>query len=171
LETVYEGMFILDSSRYARDPSIANSQIPKLIEQFGGQLLVNRLWDERRLAYPIEGQRKGTYWLTYFRLEGNRLHELKRQCEIDDAILRHLFLKIDPRIVDALVEHAKSSQAQPKEVSKDALSEQAEAAKAKARARIDNEGPDVSTDDDKADDKADDGGSTDSPGARPEKNP
>ena len=71
-------------------------------------MLVSRLWEERRLAYAIKGQRKGAYWLTYFRLDGERLAELQRQCQITDDVLRVLFLKVDPRIVDTLVAHALS---------------------------------------------------------------
>lgn len=106
---VYEGMFILDSNRFGRDHETVSGQIPAMIQKLGGEMLVSRLWEERRLAYPIKGHRKGTYWLTYFRLDGSRLAELERQCQITDDILRVLFLKIDPRIVDALVAHALSA--------------------------------------------------------------
>ena len=106
---VYEGMFILDSNRYGRDPETVSDQIPAMIEKLGGEMLVSRLWEERRLAYPIKGQRKGTYWLTYFRLDSSRLGDLRRQCQITEDIVRVLFLKVDPRIVDALVAHALSA--------------------------------------------------------------
>jgi len=105
---VYEGMFILDSNRFGRDPETVSGQIPAMIEKLGGEMLVSRLWEERRLAYTIKGQRKGAYWLTYFRLDGERLAELRRQCQITDDVVRVLFLKIDPRIVDTLVAHALS---------------------------------------------------------------
>ena len=103
---VYEGMFILDANRFGRDPETVSGQIPAIIEKLGGEMLVSRLWEERRLAYPIEGQRKGVYWLTYFRLDSPQLAELERQCQITDDVLRVLFLKVNPRIVDALVAHA-----------------------------------------------------------------
>ncbi len=103
---VYEGMFILDANRFGRDPEAISGQIPAMIEKLGGEILVSRLWEERRLAFPIKGQRKGAYWLTYFRLDGGQLVDLRRQCWIADDILRTLFLKVDPRIVDALVTHA-----------------------------------------------------------------
>jgi small subunit ribosomal protein S6 len=105
-KNVYEGMFIIDSNRYARDPSISG-QISQILEKFGAEVLVSRLWEERRLAYPIRGHRKGTYWLTYFRMDGPRLTELQRECEINDNLLRQLFLKIDPRIADHLISVAK----------------------------------------------------------------
>jgi small subunit ribosomal protein S6 len=110
---VYEGMFILDSNRYGRDPETVSGQIPAMIEKLGGEMLVSRLWEERRLAYPIKGQRKGAYWLTYFRLDGERLSDLRRQCQITDDVIRVLFLKVEPRIVDALVAHALSVPAAP----------------------------------------------------------
>ncbi|MGA2069386.1 MAG: 30S ribosomal protein S6 [Thermoguttaceae bacterium] len=108
---VYEGMFILDSNRFGRDPDGVSGQVSGMIQKFGGEMLVSRLWEDRRLAYPIKGQRKGTYWLTYFRTEGGQLAALRRQCEINENILRFLFLKIDPRIVDALLAHARSAPA------------------------------------------------------------
>lgn len=103
---VYEGMFILESGRYGRDPEGVAGQIPQMIEEAGGKILVSRLWEERRLAYPIKGHRKGTYWLTYFQLEGPRLSEIRRKTDLNETILRALFLKVNPRIVDALVAHA-----------------------------------------------------------------
>lgn len=103
---VYEGMFLLESGRYGRDPEGVAGQIPKMIQESGGKILVSRLWEERRLAYPIKGHRKGTYWLTYFQLEPSRLNEIRRKTELSEPILRALFLKVDPRIVDALVAHA-----------------------------------------------------------------
>lgn len=105
-QNVYEGLFILDSNRYARNPAEVSGKVAKLIEGQEGELLANRLWEERRLAYPIDGHRKGTYWLTYFRMEGANLAELTKQTERSDSILRHMFLKVDHRIVDTLVAHA-----------------------------------------------------------------
>jgi small subunit ribosomal protein S6 len=103
---VYEGMFILDSNRYSRDQVGVSGQIAEMIEKLGGEILASRLWEERRLAYPVDGHRKGTYWLTYFKLESGQLPLLNRQCQLSDSIVRTLFLKVDPRIVEVLVSHA-----------------------------------------------------------------
>lgn len=103
---VYEGMFILDASKYSRDPAGMAEQVVNLIQQHGGTVLASRLWDERKLAYPIKGHKKGVYWLTYFQMPSGNLVALERQCEITDDILRKLVLKVDPRIADALVQHA-----------------------------------------------------------------
>jgi small subunit ribosomal protein S6 len=71
------------------------------------------------LAYPIDGHRKGTYWLTYFRIESTRLSEFNRACQLNDNILRNLTLKVDPRLVDTLVAHASGKAAVVRIVSDD----------------------------------------------------
>jgi len=108
-ENVYEGMFILDTNRYGRDVTAVSGQIVEMIQGAGGEMLVSRFWEERRLAYPIKGHRKGTYWLTYFRLDGQRLGGVEHQCKLSENILRAMFLRIDPRLVDALVAHAQAA--------------------------------------------------------------
>ena len=108
-ENVYEGLFILDSNRYARDPGGVSGQIAALVQKYDGKILVSRLWEERRLAYAIAGQRKGAYWLAYFRLDSSHIDALRRDCHLNESILRELLLKVDSRIVDALVSHATST--------------------------------------------------------------
>lgn len=104
---VYECMVILDSNKYAQNPSGLGQQVPDLVTKFGGEVLVSRLWNEQKLAYPIDGHRKGTYWLTYFRLDSLKLAELSRELRINEAVMHYLTLAVEPRLVEALVEHAK----------------------------------------------------------------
>lgn len=110
---VYEAMVIFDSNRFARERAALPAELEKMIQAEGGEVLVTRLWEERRLAYAINGQRKGTYWLYYFKGPSSMLTALNRQWEIHDGILRHLVLKVHPHIVDAVIEHAKAGPAPP----------------------------------------------------------
>jgi small subunit ribosomal protein S6 len=110
---VYEGLFILDSNKFARDRDSLSREVEGLVEAVDGELLVSRLWEERRLAFPIKGQRKGAYWLMYFRLPTLRLTELTRACQINDSILRQLFVKLPPTLVDPIIAHAKGEIATP----------------------------------------------------------
>jgi len=106
-QNVYENLVILDSNKYAQNPAEMGAQIPNLVTKFGGEVLVSRLWTEQKLAYPVDGHKKGTYWLTYFRLDSQKLIEFSREIRINETIMREMTLKVDPRLVDALVEHAK----------------------------------------------------------------
>jgi small subunit ribosomal protein S6 len=110
---VYEAMIIFDSNRYARERAGLPAEIEKMIQAGAGEVLVSRLWEERRLAYAINGQRKGTYWLIYFRGPSSMLTALNREWEINEGILRHLVLKVHPHLVDVVLEHAKAGPAPP----------------------------------------------------------
>lgn len=100
---VYELMLILDPNAYAKDPGGMANMVKNMIESHGGNVLANRLWNEQRLAYPINGHRKGVYWLAYFSMNGPELAKIERECVITDSIIRHLAIKIDPRLTETLV--------------------------------------------------------------------
>ncbi len=103
---IYECLFLFDSNHYARDPGGVAAAVESAITDLGGEILVSRLWAEQRLAYPIDGHQKGTYWLTYFNLDTLKLRELNRTCQLNESLLRFMFTKIDARLIDALVAHA-----------------------------------------------------------------
>jgi len=105
---VYEGLFIFDPDLYAKGTDEVSGQVASIVEQLGGEVLLSRLWDERKLAYPIKGHRRGTYWLAYFRIDPSAVKDLRRQLQLSGSILRFLILLVDPRLVDTLVEHARA---------------------------------------------------------------
>ena len=115
----YETLFILDSNHYARDPQGVGQGVAAMLEEVGGTVLVSRLWAEQKLAYPIEGHFKGTYWLAYFEMEGTKLPELTRACQLNESILRHLTLKLDKRLVEPMVAHARGESIRPEPTSDD----------------------------------------------------
>lgn len=104
--TVYECMHILDSNRYARDPSGVQESVDSTVTKFDGEILVSRLWNEQKLAYLVDGHRKGTYWLSYIRIEGSRLVEMERAFQLNENVLRTLTLRLDERLVQPMVAHA-----------------------------------------------------------------
>jgi len=104
--TVYECMHILDSNRYARDPSGVQESVDSTVTKFDGEILVSRLWNEQKLAYLVDGHRKGTYWLSYIRIEGSRLVEMERAFQLNENVLRTLTLRLDERLVEPMVAHA-----------------------------------------------------------------
>lgn len=112
-KAVYEGMFILDSNRLARDRDGLPRELAAVIEEGGGQIELSRLWEERRLAYPIKGQRKGSYWITYFRGGTTSITELNRRFDLMDGLLRHLIIRLPDSLVEPILEHAKGEQSQP----------------------------------------------------------
>ena len=68
----YEGMFVLDSAKVAVNWDESVKHVHDILAKHSAEIVAFRQWDERRLAYPVEGQKKGTYLLTFFRTEGAR---------------------------------------------------------------------------------------------------
>ena len=112
-KAVYEGLFILDANRLARDRDKLPGEVNGLIEAAGGEIEVSRLWEERRLAYPINKQRKGAYWITYFHLDTQKMVELTRSCELQEGVLRQLFVRLPDQLVQPILDHAKGIGTEP----------------------------------------------------------
>ena len=130
-EKVYESMFIFNANAYARNPGGASNGIKEMVDSVGGELLASRMWNEQKLAYPINGQRKGVYWLSYVKLDGEALLKFNRACQLNDMIIRHLVISIDPRLVDTLV--AAASATKPTSAEKPAAAEAEKSADEKSK--------------------------------------
>ena len=111
MATVYECMFIFSPNSFARNPAAAAATVESLVADNGGKMLASRLWNEQKMAFPINGHRKGAYWLCYFELDGSNLTKFNRAVQLTDQILRHLVLKVEPRLIDSLVAAAKGEPA------------------------------------------------------------
>ena len=115
---VYECMFLLDTNKVAGDVAAAAQQIRSILERNQAEILASRPWDERRLAYPVKGHKKGLYYLTYFRMDGKNLLNIERDLALNEMILRSLVLRIDPKHEETLLaiardEHALALQVAP----------------------------------------------------------
>ena len=105
----YEGMFLLDSTKVAVSWDESVKHVHDILTKHQSEIVASRQWDERRLAYPVEGQKKGTYLLTYFKTDGSEIKEIVADCRLSDVVLRELILKVHPKLIDHLVNQAMTS--------------------------------------------------------------
>jgi small subunit ribosomal protein S6 len=108
---VYECMFILDSSKVAGNLETAEKALRGILEKHNAEVLVARLWDERKFTYQIKNQKKGIYYLTYFSSEGKNLVPIEHDCALNEMILRQLVIKIHPKLVELMLSIAKGEHA------------------------------------------------------------
>jgi len=106
-KNTYETLLILDSNHYARDPGGVSKQVSDILTQAGGEVHVNRLWMEQKLAYPIDKHQKGTYWLAYYEIEGVKIPEIDRALQLAEPVIRHLTIKLEPRLVEPILANAR----------------------------------------------------------------
>jgi small subunit ribosomal protein S6 len=102
-QNYYEGMFLLDSGKYAASPDNTTGHVLEILQKAGGSVVAHRPWADGKLAYPVKGHRKGLHLLTYFTMPSEGLSELTRQVHLSEIILRHLVLKHPKVLFDAMV--------------------------------------------------------------------
>lgn len=105
----YEGMFLLDSAKVAVSWDESVKHVHDILTKHHSEIVASRQWDERRLAYPVEGHKKGTYLLTYFKADGSAVKEIVADCHLSDVVLRELILKVHPKLIEHLVNQAMTS--------------------------------------------------------------
>ena len=61
----------------------------------GGQMVKVAPWGRRRLAYPIERHREGSYHIVVFEAPAPAVGELERGLLISEEVLRHLVTRVE----------------------------------------------------------------------------
>jgi ribosomal protein S6 len=92
---VYEALFLVDSAEAASDWQGINDHVKKILERNEAEILSIRKWDERPLAYPIMGRKRGTYILVYFNALCVKLSAIERDAQLSERILRVMILRGD----------------------------------------------------------------------------
>jgi small subunit ribosomal protein S6 len=61
----------------------------------GGQIVKAAPWGRRRLAYPIDRYREGSYHILHFDAPPEAIIDLERTLLITEDVLRHLVVRVD----------------------------------------------------------------------------
>ena len=76
-------------------PEKAVAIVRGMIEKHGGQIQVIKKWDERKLAFEIGKQKRGTYIIAFFKALGSTIVPLERDVKLSEDVLRVLITTAD----------------------------------------------------------------------------
>ena len=83
-------------------PDVADDKSQALIDRTtrgisasGGQIIKVAPWGRRRLAYPIDRHREGSYHIILFEAPSGAIVELEHTLLITEEVLRHLVTRVD----------------------------------------------------------------------------
>ena len=83
-----------------------SEQVPGMVERYrtivgakGGSIHRLEDWGRRQLAYPIQKIHKAHYVLMNIECDGETLNELEHSFKFNDAVLRHLTVKMNAAVV------------------------------------------------------------------------
>ncbi|MDA0373873.1 MAG: 30S ribosomal protein S6 [Planctomycetota bacterium] len=101
MKRTYETMVLLDNREVKQGWQALKDQVCGLFTKHGATIKSAKRWDERRLAYPIQHQLRGTYLLAYYEAETSELAAIRRELEYAEAVFRHMTLACEEIPADA----------------------------------------------------------------------
>ena len=91
---MYEAMFLFPQA-VAANMRTAVEHIEQLLSRAEAEIVSFAKFDERRLAYEIKGNKRGVYFLVYFKAAAQRIPTLERDCNLSEELLRAMILRAD----------------------------------------------------------------------------
>ena len=92
---LYEALFLLNQNALAADPAAVLAQVQEILNRSGAKVHVLRKWDERKLCYPISGQKRGTFFIAYFDVTPTAVAQIERDSNLSEVVLRAMILRAE----------------------------------------------------------------------------
>jgi small subunit ribosomal protein S6 len=83
-------MVLLDNREVRKGWDTLKNDVSGMLTKHGAEIVSSRLWEERKLAYSIKHQDRGTYLLMYFEAPTNEITPINRELEMAEPVLRHV---------------------------------------------------------------------------------
>ena len=91
----YELMLVLSPELDESALEALIDRIKRFLDNAQAQVLSFKTWGLRRLAYVIQGNREGRYYLVHFVADPENCNELERSIILTEGILRHLLTRTE----------------------------------------------------------------------------
>ena len=97
--TVYETICIIKTTLTDEEMGKLIAKVRGFIEKAGGEILKMENWGKKKMAYEVRKEKKGAYVFFRFRGPSPVVSELERQYRLEDAIIKFLTIKCDPKML------------------------------------------------------------------------
>jgi len=88
----FEVMFLVSQAAAAQFGSMLE-HLNEIFTRAGAEVVAMRKWDDRRLAYEIDKQKRGVYLLAYVNCPVDQIAHIERDAQISERVLRVLITK------------------------------------------------------------------------------
>lgn len=85
-------MVIVSSKLNNEEADSVNENVLNLIRSSGGNVIKTDPWGRKMLAYPIKKMQEAYYYVNYLEMESTAVKSIKAQLNINEDILRHMFV-------------------------------------------------------------------------------
>jgi small subunit ribosomal protein S6 len=90
----YELMLVLRPDAPDERAAAVIDRTTRYVVAAGGQIVKVAPWGRRRLAYPIDRYRDGSYHIVVFESPADAIAEMERSLEITEEVLRYLVTRV-----------------------------------------------------------------------------
>lgn len=91
----YETMFIVKPTLTDEETQAQIATVKENIAKNGGEVVAVEDMGTRNLAYEIEKQKRGYYYVIYFTAPTDAIKELERNYKVNENIIRFIFVKYE----------------------------------------------------------------------------
>jgi len=91
---LYECMFLISQAE-AANLNNALDHIREVLGRGDAETVAMRKWDERRLAYEIDKQKRGVYILCYVKAPSDGIARIERESNLSEHIMRLMVIRAD----------------------------------------------------------------------------
>ena len=91
----YEATFIVNPTLSEEDTVRVAERVTQIISARGGAVSDVSPWGKRRLAYPINHLREGSYVTVTFDMDSVRENELENAINLVEPVIRHLVVRVN----------------------------------------------------------------------------
>ena len=91
----YELMFIVTPELDDEGTVDLLQRVEDYLKEANGEILTRDDWGMRRLAYPIQKQREGHYYLLQFTADSSKVKAFERRILLTNSILREIVIQLD----------------------------------------------------------------------------
>jgi small subunit ribosomal protein S6 len=95
---LYETTYIINAALEDAEIDAVAALVNAFLEENGSTLVEVNKMGRRRLAYPIKKKYNGYYVYTAFEAPAATLPMLEKFYFLEDAVIRHLSLQLDPKL-------------------------------------------------------------------------
>ncbi|MCX8073431.1 MAG: 30S ribosomal protein S6 [Candidatus Binatia bacterium] len=95
----YETLYVQHPEAPESRQQEINARVRSLIQDHGGEIVSVKSWGLKELAYPIQKQKKGVYYLVRYRATPAVVNELERNLKILDEVIRFITVRIPEHVL------------------------------------------------------------------------
>lgn len=88
----YESMIILKPQLNLDEAAKENEKIIAFLTENGGEFVKTDSWGKRQLAYPIQKNHEGYYFINYFKFDSENVKNIQRYYNIHEQLLRYIIV-------------------------------------------------------------------------------